>query len=146
MNEIQLPFVVTNEKEVRLAFSNEASIPSNPVAQIGPIKLFELGPARFLWTRYPRFLVHGAQKIFLTAVMLPLAIIGLILLVIKKQWPALIILLVVPAYFFCVQSIVHTEYRYVLAVDYFLFALVGATVACVGNLSLSLWERVRVRA
>ena len=30
--------------------------------------------------------------------------------------------------FLPVQSIVHTEYRYVLAVDYFLFALVGVTV------------------
>jgi hypothetical protein len=28
-----------------------------------------------------------------------------------------------------VQSIVHTEYRYVLAVDYFLFALVGVMVS-----------------
>ena len=101
------------------------------MAQVGPIKLFELGPARFLWTRYPRFFVHSIQKIFLTAVVLPLAIIGLVLLVIKRQWTALTILLTVPVYFFCVQSIVHTEYRYVLAVDYFLFALAGVTVAWV---------------
>jgi hypothetical protein len=127
INGVQLPFV-SRDNRVRLVFSNEASIPSNPVAQVGPIKLFELGPARFLWTRYPRFFVHGIQKVFLTAVMLPLAILGLVLLVLKKQWPALILLLVVPVYFFCVQSIVHTEYRYVLAVDYFLFALAGVAV------------------
>jgi hypothetical protein len=139
-NEVQLPFVARGNDRVRLVFSNEASIPPNPVAQVGAIKLFELGPARFLWTRYPRFLVHGLQKIFLTAVMLPLAIIGLVLLVFKRQWPVLIILLTIPVYFFCVQSIVHTEYRYVLAVDYFLFALVGVTVSWVRTLSLSLWE------
>jgi hypothetical protein len=40
----------------------------------------------------------------------------------------------------------HTEYRYVLAVDYFLFALVGVAVSWAGTISLSLWERVRVRA
>ena len=131
VNQIQLPFLAVVDERVRLVFGNEASKPSNPVAQVGPIKLFELGPARFLWTRYPRFLVHGAQKIFLTAVILPLAIIGLGLLIIKRQWTALVILLTVPVYFFCVQSIVHTEYRYVLAVDYFLFALVGVTVAWV---------------
>lgn len=129
INQIQLPFVAVVDDRVRLGISNEASVFPNPVAQIGPIKLFELGPARFLWTRYPRFLVHGIQKIFLTAVILPLAIIGLLLLLVKRQWPALIIILVVPVYFFCVQSIVHTEYRYVLAVVYFLFALVGVTVS-----------------
>jgi len=142
---LKLPFVSTDDR-VRLVFSNEASIPPHPVAQIGQAKLFELGPARFLWTRSPRFLVHGIQKVFLTAVMLPLAIIGLILLIGKKRWPALIILLAVLVYFFCVQSIVHTEYRYVLAVNYFLFALAGVTVSAIATLSLSLWERVRVRA
>ena len=152
VNEVRLPFVAVVDDRVRVVISNEASIPPNPFAQIGPAKIFELGPARFGWTRAPRFLVHGIQKIFLTAVMLPLALSGLILLVIKRQWSALIILLAVPVYFFCVQSIVHTEYRYVLAVNYFLFALVGVTVSWLGNLSrsgilsLSLWERVRVRA
>jgi hypothetical protein len=134
VNQVQLPFITVVDDRVRLVISNEASIYPNPVAQIGPTKLFELGPARFLWTRYPRFLVHAIQKLFLTAVILPLAIIGLVILMIKRQSPALIILLVVPVYFFCVQSIVHTEYRYVLAVDYFLFALVGVTVACVGSM------------
>jgi len=98
----------------------------------------ELGPARFLWTRYPRFLVHGIQKIFLTAVMLPLAIIGLGLLIVKKQRRALIVLAIVPVYFFCVQSIVHTEYRYVLAVDYFLFAFVGVAVGWIAHILVRL--------
>ena len=129
VNQIQLPFVASGGGQVRVVFSNEASNPANPVAQIGTIKLFEPGPARFLWTRYPRFLIHAAQRLFLTAVMLPLAIIGLALLIIRKHKQALIILSVVPIYFFCVQSIVHTEYRYVLAVDYFIFALAAVSVS-----------------
>jgi hypothetical protein len=133
-NQVQLPFVATKDEQVQLVFSNEASNPPNPLLKVGPIKLFELGPARFLCTRYPRLLVHGIQKIFFTVVMLPLAIIGLALLIIQKQSRALIILMVVPIYFFSVQSIVHTEYRYVLAVEYFLFALVGVAVAWAGNL------------
>lgn len=128
-NLVQLPFIAGAAQQVQVVFSNEASNPPNPVVKVGPIKLFELGPARFLWTRYPRLIVHALQRVFLTAVMLPLAIIGLALLIIKKQSRPLIILTVVPVYFFCVQSIVHTEYRYVLAVDYFLFALVGVAVA-----------------
>ncbi|MFS8084247.1 MAG: glycosyltransferase family 39 protein [Acidobacteriota bacterium] len=129
VNQVQLPFVAASDERVRLVFSNEASTPPNPAMSIGATRLFELGPARFLWTRYPRFLVHGIQRVFLTAVVLPLAFIGLVWLIVTRRWQVLIILLVVPAYFFLVQSVVHTEYRYVLAVDYFLFALAGVAVA-----------------
>jgi hypothetical protein len=137
LTSIRLPFVAGSDDQARLIFSNEASNPPNPVVKVGTIKFFELGPARFLWTRYPRFFVHGIQKIFLTAVILPLAIIGLILLIIRRQWPVLTILLVVPVYFFFVQSIVHTEYRYVLAVDYFLFALMGVAVSLLTKLAIA---------
>ena len=116
----------------QIVVSNEAS--ANPFAQVGPIALYELGPARFLWTRYPRFIIHAIQKVYLTAVILPLAIIGLLLVVFRKQSTALVVLSIVPVYFFCVQSTVHTEYRYVLAVDYFLFAFAGIAVSYVGSL------------
>jgi hypothetical protein len=137
VNLVQLPLVATNDDRVRVVFSNEASNPPNFVAQIGAIKLFELGSARFLWTRYPRLLVRGVQRLFLTAVMLPLALIGLALLIIRRARRALIILSVVPVYFFCVQSIVHTEYRYVLAVYYFLFALAAVSISWVINLVMA---------
>lgn len=94
-------------------------------------------PAGNPWIRYQDLLVHALYKIFLTAVMLPLAIFGLALIILKKQSQALVILSVVPAYFFCAQSIVHTEYRYILAVDYFLFALVAVTISWTGNLFIA---------
>ncbi len=137
VNLIQLHFVSSRDERVRVTLANEASTPANPIAKIGEIKLFELGPARFLWTRYPRFLLYLIQKIFLTAVILPLALIGLGLLIIKKDSRSLIILTAVPVYFLAVQSLVHTEYRYVLAVDYFLFALVGVTVAWATDLLIA---------
>jgi hypothetical protein len=125
---ISLAFVAPWGEQVRMVLSNEASNPPRPIAHVGAIKLYELGQARFLWTRYPRMLIHGVQKIFLTAVILPLAIIGLLVLIFQKQSRALLVLSIVPVYFFTVQAIVHTEYRYVLAVDYFLFALAGIAV------------------
>jgi hypothetical protein len=124
---IKLPFVA-DDPHPQVVVSNEAA--ASPLAQMGPIEIYELGPARFLWSRYPRFVIHGLQRIFLTAVMLPLAIAGLLLVILKKQRLALIILSVVPIYFFTVQSLVHTEYRYVLAVNYFLFAFAGVAIAC----------------
>jgi len=125
---LNLTFVSDNAP-ARIVFSNEASEVLNPTIRIAPIAFYNLGPARFLWTRYPRFIVHGLQKLFITAVISPLAIIGLIVLIFQRQWRALVILTTVPIYFFLVQSLVHTEYRYVLAVDYFLFALVGVTLS-----------------
>lgn len=69
-----------------------------------------------------RIVIKSIQRIFITAVFLPLAILGLLLVIFRKQSRALVILSIVPLYYFLVQSMVHTEYRYVLAVGYFLFA------------------------
>lgn len=135
-NQSYVPFqlaFVSDSGPTRIVVSNEASDVSNPMIKIAPIGFYDLGPARFLWTRYPRFVIHAIQKIFLTAVILPLAIIGLLILIFQQQSRALVILSIVPLYFFTVQSMVHTEYRYVLAVDYFLFALVGVTFSLVGG-------------
>jgi 4-amino-4-deoxy-L-arabinose transferase-like glycosyltransferase len=75
------------------------------------------------WTRVPRLVVRAAQKLFITAIDLPLVLLGLFILFRKKQARTLALLLTVPLYFLCVQSALHTEYRYVLAVHYFLFVV-----------------------
>jgi hypothetical protein len=73
------------------------------------------------------------QKLFITAVFLPLVLIGTGMLVYKRQFQSLAILLVVPCYYFCTQSALHTEYRYVLVIHYFLFVLAAVgiyTISC----------------
>ena len=122
-----LPFVARENEPLQIVLSNETSNPPRPAMQIGSAKLFELGPARFLWTRYPRF-VTAIQRIFITAVLLPTAIIGLLIMILKRQSVAIVVLSLVPIYFFTVQSAVHTEYRYVIAVTYFLFAFAGVAI------------------
>jgi 4-amino-4-deoxy-L-arabinose transferase-like glycosyltransferase len=72
------------------------------------------------WTRAPRLAVRAAQKLFITAVFLPLQLFGLAALVRERRWHALAALLGVPLYYLCVQSALHTEYRYVIAMQYFL--------------------------
>ena len=143
---VQMPFVSGSAaNQVRIRFSNGASKPSPPVVQIGAARLFELGPARYLWTRYPRIIIRIVQKLFLTAIMLPLAIIGLILLARAGQRSALVILLIVPAYYLCVQSATHTEYRYVLAVHYFLFSMSAAALSWIGSALWQVMWKVRSR-
>ena len=45
----------------------------------------------------------------------------------------LAILLVVPCYYFCTQSALHTEYRYVLVIHYFLFVLAAVAIYSIGK-------------
>lgn len=79
-------------------------------------------------TRAPRLAVRALQKLFVTALDLPLALAGLLLLARAKKFRALAALLAVPLYYLCVQSALHTEYRYVLAVHYFLFVFTAAAL------------------
>ena len=121
---VALPFANAEAGRVRLVLTNAPSEPPRPVVEIvGEVKLHRLGPASLLWTRYPRLLVNAAQRLFVTAVMLPPALVGLLLLARARERRALVLLLAVPVYYMCVQSALHTEYRYVLAIHYFLFAL-----------------------
>jgi 4-amino-4-deoxy-L-arabinose transferase-like glycosyltransferase len=73
------------------------------------------------------------QKLFITAIFLPLVLIGAGILIYQRQFQSLAILLVIPCYYFCTQSALHTEYRYVLVIHYFLFVLAAVgiyTISC----------------
>ncbi|HEX7312858.1 MAG TPA: glycosyltransferase family 39 protein [Pyrinomonadaceae bacterium] len=126
---IDLPFVTAwGEDSVRLVVANGASNPVRPVVRVGALRLYELGPASKLWTRHPRLVLRAAQRLYITAVFLPLYFAGAFLLVAAGRWRVLLSLLAVPAYFFCVQSAVHTEYRYVMAIHYFFFILAAVAL------------------
>jgi hypothetical protein len=73
--------------------------------------------------------------------MLPLALFGLAILVKRRQWPIVIILLSVPAYYFLFQSMLHTEYRYVLAIHHFLFVLASLAIYEAFNFVADLLQR-----
>jgi hypothetical protein len=90
------------------------------------------------WPRGARLAVRAAQKLFITAVFLPLQLFGLAALVRARRWRVLAALLAVPLYYICVQSALHTEYRYVLAVQYFLLLPAALTLWQAG-----LWARGR---
>ncbi len=128
---IELPFVARGDDHVRLLFANEGA-DTLAVIHVGSVKLFQLGPASFLWTHYPRLLIRVIQKLFLTAIMLPLALIGVVVTAMKRRWSVLALLLIVPAYYLSVQSATHTEYRYILALYHFLFAFAGVTLSWAG--------------
>jgi dolichyl-phosphate-mannose-protein mannosyltransferase len=129
----EIPFVSGSESQARIVFINAGAKGLSPVLQIGAPQLYALGPASLTWTRIPRAGFRLIQKLFITAVMLPLAIIGLVLLIRRRKLSTLVLLLVVPAYYLCVQSALHTEYRYVLIIHYLLFILVAVALYQAGS-------------
>jgi hypothetical protein len=130
---IEMPFASGDRVEVRLVISNNGKSSARPTVEIGEASLFKLGATPNQWTRFVRSAVRGVQRnIYTTSQMLPLAAIGIFLLALLRQWRVLVVLLAVPAYYMSVQSAFHTEYRYIVAIHYFLFALAAVSVYVFG--------------
>jgi len=130
--EMAVPFVSANEYEVRLAVANYAS--PHSVVLVGPRELVELGPSSMTWLRYVRIPIGLVQRLFTTAWMLPLTVIGLLLLIRRREWQTLAVVLTVPAYYLTVQSVLHTERRYVYVIHFFFLILVALTHYSLFNL------------
>ena len=97
----------------------------------------DAAPAAGGWTRPPRLAVRAAQRLFITAVFLPLYVLGLVLLARARSRRALAALVAVPLYYLCVQSALHTEYRYVLAIHYVLFIAAAAALYYLSSAAVS---------
>jgi 4-amino-4-deoxy-L-arabinose transferase-like glycosyltransferase len=77
--------------------------------------------------------LRALQKLFITAFVLPLTSIGAGILLYRRQFQSLAILLAVPFYYFSTQSALHTEYRYVLVIHYFLFVLAAVALYTIAS-------------
>jgi hypothetical protein len=128
-----MPFATGNRSEVRFVVTNNGASSARSTAEIGKPELFALGQTPQQWSRMVRPAVRGIQRnLYTTTHMLPLIGIGIVLLAIADRWRALLIVLAVPAYYLCVQSAFHTEYRYILAIHYFLFVAAAVTLYFAG--------------
>lgn len=134
-DRVYLDFATGDVSEVRIAIANhkvtasDRKEPDRPVVKLGRADLFQLGATPYQWTHYPRSLIRGIQKnLYKTEWMWLLISIGAALLVLARRGRALLILSAVPAYYLIVHSALHTEYRYILAIHYFLFVIAAATL------------------
>ncbi|HSB09688.1 MAG TPA: glycosyltransferase family 39 protein [Blastocatellia bacterium] len=133
--EIRLPFASGNRAEVSLVISNNGASTSPPVVEINQCQLYNLGQTPHLWTRPLRLLVRRIQlSLYSTSPMLPFVMIGIALVVVAARKRAILTLMAVPAYYLVVHSVVHTEYRYILAIHYFLFCFAAIAIYCAGSL------------
>lgn len=126
---VELAFASGNRTELRLVVSNNGTADERPIINVGQVRVFELGATAYLWSRYPRAIIRGAQRnLFTTTRLVPCVLLGILLLALARRQRELSMLLAVPLYYLCLQSALHTEYRYILAIHYFLFILVGTTL------------------
>ena len=129
---IQIPFVSPNNDPVQLVITNVESPTSPAIVDIGRVQLNELGPASYLWTRYPRMLAKTVQKLFVTRYFVPLTILGVVILGVHRRKVALALILTLPLYYLFSHAPLHFEYRYILPVHFFWFVLVGLAIYWIG--------------
>jgi uncharacterized membrane protein len=63
------------------------------------------------------------QKLFISAVIWPLIVIGMVGAVKSKRGRNLLVLLIVPVYYMAIQSALWTEFRYTLPMYYLLLTI-----------------------
>ena len=123
-----LEFASGNRDQVRIVVANNGQ--PGPTLDLEGLTMRKAGDTPGLWTRQPRLLIRALQKnLFLSSVIPPLIGLGAVLLVIARRWTILLVLLVVPSYYLTVQSALHTEYRYILAIHYFLLTIAAVTLS-----------------
>jgi CHASE2 domain-containing sensor protein len=109
--------------------------------KIGKMELYRLGPSSLDWTKYPRRIINLAQEFFKTAWILPFAVIGIIGMWRAGKGRYLLMILAIPVYYVCAQSFLHTEYRYVMAIQHSLFVCVAVAFYLIGCLLKALVRR-----
>jgi hypothetical protein len=137
----QIAFASGPHEQVRLVLSNNGG---RADAEVGAVELYEQGPTAHGWTRWLRPVVRGVQKnLYTTARMLLLIGGGLLLLIFARRWQALVVLLAVPVYYLLTHPAFSTEYRYILAMHFFLFVLAATTLYVIARIIAAGARRVK---
>jgi hypothetical protein len=144
LSELRVPFVNAGADQLKLVVTNAGNESSRASAiEMGAIDLYRLGPAYYLWTKYPRVLVKALQKFFTTGWMLPLALAGAVLLALARRFDALAVICAVPLYYICTHAPLHLELRYILPVHYFWGMLVASSLYFIFMTGWKLFRRFR---
>jgi len=143
MSFINLPFNTASRNEIRLVISNAGTSSSRPELDLGEVQLFNIGPNPYTATRFVRPLIRSLQRrMFTTAHMIPLIVLGLALIIMAGRSRVLPLLLVVPAYYLITHSPFSVEYRYIVVMHYFLVVIAAVPIYLVWRAFRSFSYRV----
>jgi hypothetical protein len=129
--DVQIPFASGPRSSLYIVFSNNDQLTGPAFVGVREARLIAIGPASSQIARVPRILVHFLQKaLFTTSHMLILIFAGLVSCAIAARWRSLLLVIAVPFYYLAAQSLLHTEYRYVLGIHYFVLIAAAVTLSC----------------
>jgi len=140
---VKILFATGTHREVRLVVSNNGKLSDGegPSSAVGTASVFDMGPTALPAGRYPRRLVRGIQRnIYTTGRLVLLIGIGALVLCLARRFDGIAALTLIPVYFVLLQSPLHTEYRYILAMHYTLFALAGLGIVFLSSL---VWQTIK---
>jgi hypothetical protein len=129
--DVQIPFASGPRTGVYTIFSNNGQGTGSAALAVRGARLVAIGPTGGHITRLPRIVIHFLQKVlFTTSHMLVLIFAGLASCAIATKWRSLVLVVAVPFYYLAAQSLLHTEYRYVLSIHYFVLIAAAVTLSC----------------
>ena len=129
---VQMPFATGARDEIRVVIGNNGGSVAHPSIVVGAPVILEAGRTSGVVFDCLRPGIRSVQRrVFVTARLVPLIGLGILVLVFARRFRDLAILLAIPANYLCLQSALHTEYRYILAMHYLLFIVAGVAICFV---------------
>jgi hypothetical protein len=126
--DFRLPFASQDSRGIGVSLVNDWAAREPCTLRIRSIRLMEVGSTPYSWTDHFRWAIRGLQRnLFTTPAMRALWTIGLLVLLIVGRRRESLWIASVPLYYLLFQSLLHTEYRYIIPMHYFLtiFAAIG---------------------
>ena len=143
--EFRLPFASQENRRVSITLALDP--PEQDSARLGirSLRLIEVGPTPFGWSDSFRWAFRGLQRnLYRTPAMRLLWVIGLGALLLVGRWREALWIAAVPLYFLSFQSLLHTEYRYIITMHYFLFAFAAIGLYSLWQAASDAFNRVRL--
>jgi hypothetical protein len=109
-----------------------------------PLSHSNAGSEKLIWgLNYIRQPIRVMQRFFTTALFIPFVLIGIALAVYLRKKKELVLLLVVPIYYLTVQSLLHTERRYVYVIHFFFTVFASLALCWLGGLVFQQLRKLR---
>jgi hypothetical protein len=143
--EVLLPFASQDNTSVSFTFGIDPEEQGPVGLRVRSLRLIEVGPTPFAWSDSFRWAFRGLQRnVYRTPGMRLLWMIGLVALLLVGRWRLALWIAAVPLYFLIFQSLLHTEYRYIIPMHYFLFAFAAIGVYSLMQVAGDAFNRVRL--
>ena len=129
--DVQMAFASGSRTGLYVVVSNNGQALGAPSVRLRGGRLVAMGPTRGRATRIPRMVLRSLQKaLFTTSHTVALIFLGVLLCLLAGQYRSAVIIAAVPTYYLAAQSVLHTEYRYVLGIHYFAFIAAAIALSC----------------